>query len=289
MLISASVRTDIPAFYGRWFISRLRAGYCTTVNPFTGVPQRVSLKPDDVDGFVFWTKNATPFLSALELVKSLGIPFVVQYTITGYPRILEKSVPNIKVNVENIRHISEKYGPNSVVWRYDPIILSTATPPKYHLEVFSYLAMKLSSYVNEVTVSFVNAYRKTIRRLNLLGKAQGITWWLPEKLEAQHILKQMAQIAAAFGYKLTVCAQPQLFVEGTWPARCVDSDRFSELAGRRIDAKRHGNRPGCLCDYAIDIGRYETCVHGCVYCYAVSNEVKAKMEFRMHRPDSESL
>ena len=68
MIISASYKTDIPAFYGEWFLNRLRAGYCKMVNPYGRQVYRVSLTPPDADGFIFWTKNLGPFLDALEIL-----------------------------------------------------------------------------------------------------------------------------------------------------------------------------------------------------------------------------
>ncbi|MBL8157827.1 MAG: DUF1848 family protein, partial [Anaerolineae bacterium] len=117
MIVSASYRTDIPTFYGEWFVNRLRAGYCRTVNPYSRALHTVSLRRKDVDGFVFWTKNAGPFLRFLPEIRERGFPFVFQYTINGYPRELETSVVDAARSVEHASSIRAAYGGRVVVWR----------------------------------------------------------------------------------------------------------------------------------------------------------------------------
>ena len=90
MIVSASYRTDIPAFYADWFARRRAAGFCEVTNPYGGRPYRVPLAGPELDGFVFWTRNIGPFQEALVEVAAQHIPFVVQYTITGYPRALDR-------------------------------------------------------------------------------------------------------------------------------------------------------------------------------------------------------
>src|SRR6185312_13236388 len=124
MIISASYRTDIPAFYGHWFMNRLRAGYCMMTNPYNGKPIRVSLAASDVDGLVFWTKNIGPFLRHLPEIRRLGYPFMVQHTINGYPRQLESRVMRPTRTVEHVKRLADEYGPDVAVWRYDPILFT---------------------------------------------------------------------------------------------------------------------------------------------------------------------
>ena len=139
MIISASYKTDIPTFYGEWFGNRLDAGYCKMVNPYNRKAYRVSLELEDVDGFVFWTKNAGPFLGKLAVISERGYPFIVQYTINGYPRALEFSVVDSERSVEHMRVIAETYGTDVGVWRYDPILVSSDTPIDFHRRNFSSL------------------------------------------------------------------------------------------------------------------------------------------------------
>ena len=127
MIISASYRTDIPAFYGKWFVNRLRAGYCKAVNPYSGQVYAVDLSPEQVDGFVFWTKNVGPFLKYLPEVQARNIPFVVQHSITGYPRELEARVAPVAHVVESLKQVADVYGPVcGVAIRSCPVLVAHA-------------------------------------------------------------------------------------------------------------------------------------------------------------------
>ncbi len=127
MIISASYKTDIPTFYGEWFMNRLQDGYCKMVNPYGHQVYTIDLTPENVDGFVFWTKNIGPFLKYLPEVQKMGYPFVVQHTITGYPRELEFRVIDHTHTIEHMKVLADMYGPHIAVWRYDPIVVSSLT------------------------------------------------------------------------------------------------------------------------------------------------------------------
>src|SRR5438309_5417658 len=128
MIISASYKTDIPAFYGEWFMNRLRAGSCKMVNPYGGQIYTISLSREDVDGFVFWTKNIGPLLKHLPEVRERGYRFIVQQSISCYPRELEDRVINSLHTVAHMHHLTAEYGSDVAVWRYDPIVFSSLTP-----------------------------------------------------------------------------------------------------------------------------------------------------------------
>ena len=289
LIISASYRTDIPAFYGEWFLERFRAGSCKVVNPYNGTLYDVSLRTSDVDGFVFWTRNAQPFLPALREVARRGDPFVVQYTITGYPRELESRVIDAAPAIETARRIAEEYGPHAVVWRYDPVLLSSLTPPEFHLANFKRIARGLAGAVNEVVISFAQIYRKTERNLNRAASEAGFTWLDPSAKVKHGLARELAACAGANGMELTVCSQPEFTAAGIGEARCVDAARLSRIAGRSIAAKIKGNRPACACYESRDIGDYDTCPHGCVYCYAVRDREVALRSWKSHDPASETL
>lgn len=290
MIVSASYRTDIPAFYAAWFQARLQAGYCMVSNPYGGRPSRVSLR-DGVDGYVFWTRNIGPFLPALDTVRRSGLPFVVQYTITNYPKALETSVIPADRSVAMIRRLAGDYGGRAVVWRYDPILVSDLTPPEWHVANFARLAARLEGAVDEVVVSFAQIYRKTARHLAAAARAHRFAWRDPPMEERCRAVERLAVIAGAHGMRLTLCTQPDLAaaVPAAAPAACIDAGRLSDLAGRPIAARIKGNRPGCLCAESRDIGDYDTCPHGCVYCYAVASRPLAKARFQAHDPDGEFL
>ncbi len=170
MIISASYKTDIPTFYGEWFMNRLHAGKCRMVNPYNQQMIDVSLKTEDVDGFVFWTKNIGPFMKHLPEIRRRGFAFVVQHTINGYPRELEHSVVDDAKSIENVRQIAQEFGPRTCVWRYDPIVFSSLTPEDFHRRNFEQIARKLSGAVDEVVVSVAQVYRKTQRNMDVAAE-----------------------------------------------------------------------------------------------------------------------
>lgn len=289
MIVSASYKTDIPTFYGDWFLNRLRAGYCKTTNPYNQRPVRVSLRPEDVAGFVFWTKNVGPFLRHLAEVHRLGFPFLVQHTINGYPRVLEQAVVDAAKSVEHVRRVADTYGPRVCVWRYDTIIQSSVTPREFHVETFARLAEGLRGATDEVVVSFAHLYRKTLRNMERAATEHGFTWIDPADEWNRNLLTELTAIAATHGIRLTVCSQPQFVVPGCGEARCVDAKRLADVGGTVLTARLKGNRPECGCYEARDIGEYDTCPHGCVYCYAVQNRPLARARFLQHDPNSEFL
>ena len=289
MIISASYKTDIPTFYGEWFKNRLESGYCKMVNPYNRRVYKVSLRKEDVDGFVFWTKNIGPFLEKLAFVQERGYPFIVQYTINGYPRILEFSVVDADRSIEHMKTIAAAYGGNVAVWRYDPILLSSETSVDFHYRNFDGLAKRLEGTTDEVVVSFVQLYRKTLRNMNWAAEQFDFGWEDPTDETKLQMTEYFAEIAASYGMQLRMCSQDKYLVKGVGPARCIDAERLSEIAGYSIGAKVKGNRSDCGCHLSKDIGEYDTCPHGCVYCYAVLNRDLARERYKEHDPNGEFL
>jgi len=289
VIISASYRTDIPAFYGDWFLGRVAEGRCRTVNPYNGRASEVRLDRDHVDAIVFWTRNAAPFLAGLERLAAAGYPFAVHYTLTGYPRPLERSVASVEASIETMRRIARRYGPRALVWRYDPVMLTSLTPADWHRETFARLAQNLADCTDEVVLSFVQVYAKTRANTDRAAERFGFTWRDPAREEKQALLQDLGEIARDAGLAASLCAQPELLGPGLGEARCIDAARLSDLAGRPVAAETKGNRPGCRCARAQDIGAYDTCPHGCVYCYAVRRPEIAKRRYQAHEPASAFL
>lgn len=289
MIISASYRTDIPAFYGAWFMKRLEAGFCRVENPYSGQPYRVSLRREDVDGFVFWTKNLTPFMDSLAAVRERGFPFIVEYSITGYPRQLEFSVVDSDRAVTHIQRLAADYGGRVPVWRYDPIVFTSLTPPDFHRENFARLAVALAGSTDEVVISFAQIYQKTRRNLTWAGEKFDFTWDDPPDAVKLELAGELTAIAQQHGMRLTVCSQNQYIVPGASAARCIDAGRLADVAGKSIRAPVKGNRPDCACYLSRDIGAYDTCPHGCVYCYAVRDRDLAQGRYRQHDPEGDFL
>jgi len=290
-IISASYKTDIPAFYGDWFRARRMAGSCEVRNAWNGKTFRVSLRDEDCSGFVFWTRHARPFRDELDRTARTH-PFVVQYTITQYPRMLERSVIAADKAIADIHDISKCYGSRAIVWRYDPVVITDATPVAWHIGNFTRLAGMLAGGVDEVVVSFAQIYRKTRRNLDHAARETGNGWSDPDDAAKRDLLNRLNEISEQHGLRLSLCAQPAL-EEGLAAARCIDAARLDDVARSMghapVSAATKGARPGCLCAESRDIGGYETCPHGCVYCYAVGDPDKVRRAHKDHDPHATML
>lgn len=268
MIISASRRTDIPAHYFPWFLERLRAGFVEVRNPMN--PRQVSrigLSPEAVDGIVFWTKNPTPMLDKLDTLDSYM--YYVQFTVTSYGRDVEPGVPSKnRVIVPAFQRLAEKLGPERVIWRYDPIFLTPVYNMDYHLRWFEALAKRLAPCTRQCTVSFLDYYRGTAGRLAPLSP-------LPFPPEQQGSLAgRLAEIARGYGLEMKSCAEEaDLSRYGIGHASCIDGQLFERLLGRPLNLKKdRSQRPACGCAASRDIGAYDTCPNGCLYCYANHSE-----------------
>lgn len=279
MIVSASYRTDIPAFHARWLLERLQTGYAEVRNPYGGAPYRVSLAAGEVAGFVLWTRNLKPLFPHLPRIAARA-PFTVQFTLTGYPRALEPAVIAEAAGIAQIQALRRDWGPRAAVWRYDPILATSLTPVEFHRERFARIALALRGAVDEVVVSFADLYRKTARNLDAAARRHGFTWHDPEPEEKRALLAKLAGIAGEQGMRLTLCTEPEFVSPDIAPARCIDAARLADVAGRPIEAREKGNRAGCRCAESRDIGAYDTCAQGCVYCYAVSSSERAAAQFR---------
>ena len=285
MIISASRRTDIPAFYSEWFFNRLREGYVLTRNPMNFHQiSKVSFSPDTVDAIVFWTKNPTPMISRLgELEK---YPYYFQFTLTSYGPEIETGLPSKnQVIIPAFQRLSEEIGRERVVWRYDPIFFSDQYSMEYHCKYFRVLASKLSPYTEKCTVSFLDLYRNTERNLKPFG-------FVPDDLKMpEELLERFAEIAKECGIDIDTCAEHHDFDHlGVGHARCIDQERIERISGTKLKVGRDRNqRAACGCVSSVDIGMYNTCLNGCRYCYANYQESMIQRNFRSHDPKSPLL
>lgn len=295
MIISASYKTDIPTFYGEWFMNRLRAGSCNMVNPYSRQIYQVDLTLDSVDGIVFWTKNVGPFINSLKEVHERSYPFIIQHTITGYPREFESHIVDASRAVGHLKRVADTYGPDVVIWRYDPILISSLTPPEWHVQNFEKLAKNLAGVTDEIVVSFAQTYKKARRNIDIASRAFSFQWQESENLPdtaTKALIIRLAEIAVNYNMQLKICSQKKFLIPGlAQEARCVDAERLSRVAQRPLaqHIKLQGNRKECGCFASKDIGEYDTCPHGCIYCYAVQQREKALDRYKAHDPNSEFL
>ena len=285
MIISASRRTDLPTFYSEWLFSRLREEYVYVRNPMN-MHQigKVNLAPSVVDGIVFWTKNPIPMLSRLHEIEKYNYYF--QFTLNPYGKDVEPNVPSKNdVIVPAFMELSKAVGRERVIWRYDPILFNQYYTMEYHRKYFRKLASILSAYTEKCTVSFLDMYRKTERNILPLQV-------IPETHEQQlDLMFSFSEIAKEYGIYIDTCAEA-IDLSGLQIAHacCIDRDRFERLGHCKLAVEKDKNqRQECGCIASIDIGAYNTCKNGCLYCYAnYSNTTVAKNAVK-HDPDSPLL
>lgn len=294
MIISASRRTDVPAFYTPWLMERVRAQYCTVVNPFNNHQViKVSLRPEEVDAFVFWTRNPSPLRPHLPELDRRGYCYYFLFTITGYGPPLEENNPPVREAVENFKRLAGQIGPDRVVWRYDPLIISAVTGSDFHRHNFARLAGELAGSCRRVIISFLEGYPKTRRELQKARIDADFTppaGWLQET-DFRRLLADLAGMAAAAGMDIQSCAgQVDLTPFGIPPGKCIDDGLLAALFGIEVSStKDKSQRPACRCVISRDIGAYHTCLHGCRYCYATSSLEAARKNWLQHDPAWPSL
>jgi hypothetical protein len=277
-IISASRRTDIPAYYADWFMRQVERGYVTYPNPMSFKPVRLSLRPQDVLFIVFWTRNPHPLEKHLDRLDELyQRAYYFHFTINGLPKTLESNNPPLEFAISTFLRFSERY-PQQVFWRYDPIVLSDLTPPSYHVEKFGQLAERLRDATQRCYFSFVNWYVKVRRNFTKTAHEHGVHFRDADLAERLEIVRQLLPIAATHKMTLYSCCEDALCaINGVAKSRCVDIETIREIAPARYRRLRAApTREDCGCYESRDIGYYDSCPHGCIYCYANLNRDKAK-------------
>ncbi len=288
-IISVSRRTDIPAFYGEWFMDRLKVGFAGYVNPFGGQKYVVSLKPEDVAAFVFWSKNFKPFIGNLEIIRALEYKFYFNYTITGLPGIFECNLAGKDEAIETLKELSRKYSPGHINWRYDPIVISDVTDYDFHIRNFKSLAASLEGYVKRCYFSFAVRYRKVKANLEKLKAEQGVKIVDPDNDFRIKLASDLAKIAHKHEIDMFTCCGDFLLSPEINKAHCIDGKLLEELFQAKFVHAEKPSRKECGCTGSIDIGAYDTCPHGCVYCYANMNTRMAIVRFHEHNDSSAFL
>ncbi|MBE6034010.1 MAG: DUF1848 domain-containing protein [Clostridiales bacterium] len=266
MIISASRRTDIPSFYFDWFTNRLKERFVLVRNPaYPNQMSRIDLSPELIDCIVFWTKNPSPAMDKLDSLKDY--PFYFQFTLTSYSIDAEMNMPSKSKEIINtFKKLSEKIGPERVIWRYDPIFLSRKYNMEYHIKYFEKIASELSDYTKRCVFSFIDFYPKIKKQLNEMGA------FAPDKEEKIMLARELQNISYHYGFSLETCSEPlDLSGLGIKHGKCIDDKLIENLTGFSMNLKKDSNqRRECGCMESVDIGSYDTCGNGCKYCYANS-------------------
>lgn len=290
MIISASRRTDIPAFFPKWFFNRLEEGFVVTQNPFNAKQlSKIRLDSEVVDAIVFWTKNPGPMLSMLPALDAKDIPYYFQFTVTPYGQDMEPHLPKDKSKIiDTFKKLSEHVGPSRVVWRYDPIFFSEKYHPDFHVRAFERCASLLSGYAKRVVISFLDMDYNNTKAIERIGIRDG------SEEEKNELAAKLAEIAKRYGFEIETCAE-EIDLEACLIKRghCIDADLIEEISGKKLSAKGRKKdktqRLLCGCVASVDIGSYNTCLHGCSYCYANYSQGAIENNCKKHNPESALL
>ena len=279
MIVSASRRTDIPAFYTAWFLNRLEQGEVLVRNPVRyHQVSRVSLSPTEVHFIAFWTKNAAPMLPHLAALS--GYDYGFQYTITGYGDPVEPHVPGLGASLQTFRTLADRIGPDRMVWRYDPILFHRGMTLQDHQSQFARIACALTGSTRRCVISLLDPYqsiRATLRHA-------GIT--VPTMAQMAELAPFLVETADRCGMTVEACAEPaDLSAFGIMPGHCI-SPAFTGVASADRDKNQ---RPGCGCQPSVDIGAYHSCPHQCLYCYANHGAKRVADAVNRHDPNSPLL
>lgn len=277
MILNVSGRTDIIAFYEKWLIKRVEAGFVDVRNPFN--PKLVNrINFSDIDLILFCTKNPIPILNDLNKIK---IPYLFQITITPYKRDIEPNVPSKKEVIEAVKKISQAIGKENVSVRYDPIFLSEKYNIDYHIKAFKKLCMLLNGYVETIIVSFLDEYKNVLKNKNVLQYRK-----FTEE-DYKIFGKNFSKIAKLNNIKVQTCFEDRNLTEyGFTKGECLSHELAYRLTGKKYKSWKARK---CNCVEMVDIGVYNSCKHFCKYCYANYDEKIVNNNFKNHDVNSSLL
>jgi Domain of unknown function (DUF1848). len=239
---------------------------------------------------MFWTKNPQPLLTSLEDLDLIGYRYCFQYTLNAYPVELEPFLPDLETRIRTFNHLSKLIGPEKLIWRYDPIILSNITGLNYHKQMFRKIAQALKGNTSKVVISLVDSYRKATSQFKKLAK-QGIhISGQFDPIVLEDLIGTLVSISKQNGFEIQSCAETiDLSPWGVLPGKCIDGDYIQRVFGIDVNlTKDKYQRPECGCLQSKDIGVYETCLHGCRYCYAGTFQMGQK-NYHKHEVNFPSL
>ena len=281
MILNTGTRTDIPAFFHKWFLKRIDEGFVLSKNPYNNQIYKYNFDPKTVDCICFCSKNPKPLVRNLDNLSDYRQFWFV--TITSYGKDIEVNVPNYKKVIKTFKILSENLGANAVAWRYDPIFITEKYDLDFHIDRFGDMASQLHEYTSDCTISFIDLYQKVLRNF-----PQGREVTTEERLV---IGKNFAEIADEYGIQMKTCVEGTLLDQfGFDSSGCMTQQVLENAIGNnlKVPKGKYKNRE-CNCLMGRDIGLYNTCMHGCKYCYANSNIKLVKKNQKWHNPYSPLL
>lgn len=261
MILNTGSRTDIPAYYSDWFYKRIKEGYVLVRNPY--YPSQVTrylLRPDVVDVMVFCTKNPAPMLDGIELLSGFDTFWFV--TITPYGKDIEPYVPEKEQVLISFEKLARAVGKDRISWRYDPVFITEKYSADEHIRSFRRMARQLGGFTGQCVVSFIDLYEKTMKNF---PKARQVT-----EEEQEYLIEAFGEIAKENHLQIHLCCESRRLVRENVDADgCMSKEVLEAAIGCRLDVpKKKMARAECNCLLGADIGAYNTCGHGCLYCYA---------------------
>lgn len=280
MILFASGRTDIPAFYSNWFINRVEAGFVDVRNPFNQkLVSRIYFS--DVDLIMFCSKNPLPMINKLDILK---VPVLFHVTITPYGKDVEPNIPDKRLIIEGVKKLSLVLGIDNVVVRYDPIFLSDKYNVDYHIKAFDKLCKNLNGYVNKIIVSFMDEYKNVRSNKNIL-KYRAFT-----REDYKKIGEAFSKSAYDNGMSVQTCFEDEDLTEyGFVKGECLSHELAYILTGKKFKSSNVRKEKKCECVQMVDIGDYNSCMHMCKYCYANYDEKAVSNNFERHDDNSSLL
>jgi len=275
LIVSASRRSDLPALFAPWLAGKIEEGRVEVANPFNPSSVRlVDLRPTptgSMEALVLWTRNPGPLLPWVGEWEERGIRSLWLVTVTGYPSRLEPNAPPVDEAIEALACLAGIIGRERISWRYDPVFTSRnlCMDPSFHQANFTRLAKRINKHAGRAVISIYDAYARASQRLKKASVDFEGGWALES-------CRSIARNAAAYDLPLQSCCE-ELGGLGIKAAGCIDGELLDSLWGLGVTGKKDKHqRPLCLCAPSVDIGRYGTCTHGCLYCYATRRETSAK-------------
>lgn len=282
MILNTGSRTDIPAYFSDWFYNRIRAGYVLCRNPY--YPSQVTkylLNPEVIDMMVFCTKNPFPMLDRISLLSDFATFWFV--TITPYGKDIEPYVPPKEQVINSFCQLSALVGRERMSWRYDPVFITDKYSVDYHIEQFSQMVKALSGFTDQCVVSFIDLYEKTKRNFKGIRSVTAS--------EQEMLIAAFSEIAKENGLQIHLCCENAGLVRENVDADgCMSKAVLEKALGCKLDVpKKKMARKECSCLLGADIGAYNTCGHGCLYCYANYDRETVVKNRRLHNVASPLL
>ena len=280
MILNVSGRTDIVAFYSKWFMNRYKEGYLDVRNPFNKkLVSRIYFS--DVDLIMFCTKNPIPII---DKIKEINKPILFHITLTPYNKDIEPNVIDKTKIIESIKELSKIIGIDNIYVRYDPIIISDKYNIDYHIKAFSKLCSLLNGYVKRIIISFLDEYKNVKENRNIL-KYKTLT-----DNDYKLIGEYFSKIALNNGMTVQTCFEDKNLVEyGLIKGECLSHELAYKLTGKSYKSWTARKERKCNCVQMVDIGVYNSCKHFCKYCYANYNEKEVINNYKNHNPNSSLL